>query len=101
MMEAMLARKPVVGTSVDAIGEILNDRENGLVVRPGSTEDLVQAFRELAENPDLRARLGNAARDTAMSDLAPEREKKDWLDVYDRVVNTGEPVYLDRTLVKG
>ena len=101
MMEAMLARKPVVGTTVDAIGEILNDRENGLVVRPGSTEDLVQAFRELANNPDLRAQLGNAARDTAMTDLAPEREKKDWLDVYDRVVNTWEPVYLDPSLVNG
>lgn len=101
MMEAMLARKAVVGSDVDAIGEILDDRKNGLVVRPGSTEDLVHAFRELAENPDLRARLGNAARAKALSDLAPERELANWLDVYDRIVTTGEPVYLDPTLVSG
>jgi glycosyltransferase involved in cell wall biosynthesis len=101
MMEAMLARKAVVGSSVDAIGEILNDRETGLVVRPGSTDDLVRAIRELAENPDLRTRLGEAAREQALRDLAPEREQNNWLEVYDRVMMDGEPVYLDATSVSG
>jgi glycosyltransferase involved in cell wall biosynthesis len=101
MMEAMLARKAVVGSSVDAIGEILNDRETGLVVRPGSTDDLVRAIRELAENPDLRTRLGEAAREQALRDLAPEREQHNWLEVYDRVMMDGEPVYLDATSVSG
>jgi len=101
MMEAMLARKAVVGSSVDAIGEILNDREDGLVVRPGSTEDLVRAFRELAENPVLRMRLGAAAREKAMRDLAPEREQENWLGVYDRVIAANDPVYLDATVVSG
>jgi glycosyltransferase involved in cell wall biosynthesis len=97
MMEAMLARKAVVGTNVDAIGEILSDREDGLVVRPGSSEDLVRAFRELTEDTSLRTRLGNAAREKAIRDLAPARERENWLDVYDRVVAANDPVYLDAT----
>jgi glycosyltransferase involved in cell wall biosynthesis len=101
MMEAMLAQKAVVGTNVDAIGEILSDREDGLVVRPGSTEDLAFALRELVENPDLRARLGAAARQKAMRDLAPAHERDNWLNVYDRVVAANDPVYLNATAISG
>ena len=101
MMEAMLAQKAVVGANVDAIGEILSDREDGLLVRPGSTADLVRAFRELAENPNLRTQLGNAAREKAMHDLAPAREQENWLAVYDRVVAANDPVYLDATVMSG
>jgi glycosyltransferase involved in cell wall biosynthesis len=101
MMEAMLAQKAVVGTNVDAIGEILCDREDGLVVRPGSTEDLAFALRELVENPDLRARLGAAARQKAMRDLAPAHERDNWLNVYDRVVAANDPVYLNATAISG
>jgi len=95
MMEAMLARKAVVGSSVDAIGEILEDGVDGLVVRPGSTEDLVRAFRLLVEKPELRNRLGEAAREKAVRELAPECEQNNWLRVYDRVTATREPVYID------
>jgi glycosyltransferase involved in cell wall biosynthesis len=101
MMEAMLAEKAVVGANVDAIGEILTDRKDGLVVRPGSTEDLVRAFRELAKNPDLRTRLGNAAREKAVRDLAPVREQENWLTVYDRVIAANDPVYFDATVMSG
>ena len=101
MMEAMLAQKAVVGANVDAIGEILSDREDGLLVRPGSTEDLVRAFRELAENRDLRMQLGTAAKKKAMRDLAPAREQENWLAVYDRVVAANDPVYLDATVMSG
>lgn len=101
MMEAMLARKAIVGSSVDAIGEILTDGKNGLVVRPGSKDDLVHAFQKLAENPELRHRLGTAAREKALSDLAPERERDNWLNVYDRVMRDREPVYLEATGVSG
>ena len=101
MMEAMLAQKAIVGSSVDAIGEILTDGKNGLVVRPGSKDDLVHAFKKLAENPELRHRLGTAAREKALSDLAPERERDNWLSVYDRVMADREPHYFDARGVGG
>ena len=53
MMEAMLAGKAIVGSNVDAIGEILDDGKDGLVVAPGSTADLVSAFDRLAGDPEL------------------------------------------------
>jgi glycosyltransferase involved in cell wall biosynthesis len=91
LMEAMLAGKAIVGTSVDAIGEVLSHEEDALVIRPGSTRDLVAAIRRLAQEPELRQRLGAAARVKALRDLAPVREQENWLSVYNRVVESDEP----------
>jgi glycosyltransferase involved in cell wall biosynthesis len=91
MMEAMLAGQAIVGSSVDAIGEILDHEKDALVVRPGSSEDLASALRRLARDPELRQRLGSAARDKAHCELSPAREQENWLNVYDRVASSGEP----------
>jgi len=87
LLEAMLAGQAIVGSNTDAIGEILDDGENGLVVRPGSTEDLVVAVRRLARQPELRRRLGARARATALEALSPAVERERWLRVYDRVIS--------------
>jgi glycosyltransferase involved in cell wall biosynthesis len=91
LAEAMLAEKAIVGSSADAIGEILEHEDNALVVRPGDTQDLVNALRRLAMDPPLRHRLGQSARAKALRDLAPAREQEDWLMVYNRVVAASAP----------
>lgn len=88
MMEAMLAGQAIVGSNVDAIGEILSDDEDALVVRPGSTPDLVTALSRLARDPQLRQRLGAAAKNKACRELSPAREQENWLTVYDQVVSS-------------
>ena len=95
LMEAMLAGKAIVGSSADAIGEILEHEENALVVRPGYTEDLVTALRRLASDPDLQQRLGAAARTKALEDLSPLREQENWLLVYDRVMSADTPCIIE------
>lgn len=86
LMEAMLAGKAIIGSNADAIGEILEHGRDGLVVNPGDTGDLAAAIRRLASDPALRQRMGQAARQKALTELAPERERDNWLKVYDRVV---------------
>ncbi len=95
MMEAMLAGKAIVGSSADAIGEILEHEHNALVVRPGHSADLVEALGQLLTDPDLRERLGAAAREKALTDLAPEREQENWLRVYDRVMSPAAPCVVE------
>jgi glycosyltransferase involved in cell wall biosynthesis len=86
LMEAMLAGQPIVGSSADAIGEILQHDENALVVRPGHTGDLVDNLERLATDKALQRRLGTAARRTALEDLSPGREQENWLGVYEQVM---------------
>lgn len=88
MLEAMLAGCAIVGTEVDAIGEILSDRENALVVPPGNSQELSHALEQLAQSPTLRQKLGHQARETALTQLAPAVEQANWAKVYDRVLQS-------------
>jgi glycosyltransferase involved in cell wall biosynthesis len=86
MLEAMLAGCAVIGTDVDAIGEILTDRHDALVVPPSSGKAIAKALRTLAAAPELRQRLGQAARQTVLTQLAPAVEQANWAKVYQRVL---------------
>jgi glycosyltransferase involved in cell wall biosynthesis len=61
LMEAMAAGLPVVATRVGGVEEIVGDA--GLLVPAGDEEDLTRALRQLMEDPELRRRLGQAARE--------------------------------------
>jgi glycosyltransferase involved in cell wall biosynthesis len=63
--EAMQQGTPVIAT--DAVGAVagglVRDGRNGLVAPAGDAEALATRIRTLAMNPELRARLGDAARE--------------------------------------
>ena len=86
MLEAMLAARPIVGSRVDAIGEIIEDGINGRLVAPASSTQLAAALRELAADAALRDRMGTAARQKAIAALAPAEECANWIKVYNAVL---------------
>ncbi|MEL6332053.1 MAG: glycosyltransferase [Cyanobacteria bacterium J06633_23] len=86
LLEAMLASRAIVGTNVDAIGEILDHNYNGLVVPPGSSTELKVAILTLAKSPELRHWLGQTARATVHQKLAPAIEQQNWAKVYQQVL---------------
>lgn len=90
MLEAMLAAKAVVGTSVDAIGEILENGISGLVVQPADTAELATALHRLITQPGLRQQLGMAARQKVLNQLAPAIEQRNWRQVYQRALESRE-----------
>ncbi|MEK6591727.1 MAG: glycosyltransferase, partial [Pseudomonadota bacterium] len=61
LMEAMGLGRPVVGTAVDGIAEIVEDGVSGLLVPPRDPGALAAAVLKLAGDPGLRERLGKAA----------------------------------------
>lgn len=94
LLEAMLAAKAVVGTHVDAIGEILEDNVNGRVVNPADSAELTEALQILIAQPQLRERLGLAARETVLQKMAPSVEQHQWQQVYEQVLGTTAPKML-------
>ena len=62
LLEAMASATAVVATDVAGIPEVVVDSENGLLVPAGDPKALADAVLRLADDPRLRARLGNAAR---------------------------------------
>lgn len=81
LLEAMALGRAVIASRVAAIPEIIRDRENGLLVEPGSSSEIAAAVLELVREPALAARLGEGARRTAL-ELNGEREARQWSEVY-------------------
>jgi glycosyltransferase involved in cell wall biosynthesis len=62
LSEAGAAELPLVSTAIAGIPEIVKDGETGLMVALDDLPALVEALRILVERPELRSRLGSAAR---------------------------------------
>ena len=88
LLEAMLAGKAIVGTKVDAIGEILEDGINGLLVNPYSSKELAIAIAKLIARPLQRQTLGRAAKQKVLQDLNPTIEQDNWEKIYRHVLST-------------
>jgi len=62
LLEAMRARRAIVATDVGGIPEAIIDGETGLLVAPGSADEIAAALVRMIEDTALRERLADAAR---------------------------------------
>jgi L-malate glycosyltransferase len=62
VLEAMLAARPVVVTSVGGCPEVINDGHSGLLVPPRDPNRLAEALKRLFQNPAQAAEMGRQAR---------------------------------------
>jgi glycosyltransferase involved in cell wall biosynthesis len=62
VIEGMAAGVPMIATSVGGVPEIIEDEVSGLLVPPRDPQALAAAIERLASDPELRWRLGSAAR---------------------------------------
>ncbi len=81
LIEGMAVGLPMVATRVGGNIDALDDGENGFLVEPESSEELASAILTLAEMPDLRQRLGLAARAKALQRFSLET----CIDRYERL----------------
>ncbi len=84
MLEAMALKKVIIGSRAGAIPEIIRDHENGLLVSPGSAEDITRALGEVLNDAALATRLAQGAAAT-VAIMTPEREFREWLALYETV----------------
>ncbi len=60
-LEAMAFRKPVIGTALGGIPDIVEDGVTGILVEPSNPSSLPSALRVLLSNDDLRLGMGQRA----------------------------------------
>lgn len=94
LLEAMMASRAIIGSRVDAIGEILEHGVDGWLVNPGRADELAAAIRFLATHPELRQEIGSAAHRKVLEQLAPSVEFQNWLTVYQTVLGATPPLSL-------
>ena len=86
--ELMAMGKPVVVADGGMLGEIVTHEKDGLVF-DGTAKGLCNALRGLAHDRQRRARLGQAARQTALDTFALEAQGKAVETVYEKALRVG------------
>jgi glycosyltransferase involved in cell wall biosynthesis len=69
-VEAMLAKKPVVGSNLGGLSEIVINNETGLLFDPNSKEALLEALFKLIESPSLRSEFGEKGYERAIKEFS-------------------------------
>jgi glycosyltransferase involved in cell wall biosynthesis len=83
LLEAMRARLPIVASAIpgSGVGEVVADRETGLLVKPGDADALADALKQLDADA-LRTRFGEAGRARFERQFTLERSAEQWVALY-------------------
>jgi len=84
LLEAMSFGLPVIATPVGGVPEIITHERDGLLVPPGDIAALAAAIARLTREPQLRARLGRAARETVARRFSLDSAVERLLGIYRR-----------------
>lgn len=88
-LEAMATGLPVVTTDCGGMREIISDGVEGFVVPVRDAERMATALGRLAENADLRARMGAAGRRRVFKEFTLERQVRAFTELLDEVRKCG------------
>ena len=86
VLETMSFGKPVVATKVGGVSEIVTDGQSGFLKRLGDVKGMAKAVRLLAEDEDLRATMGTAAKARAQECFSAEASVNKYVAFYRRVM---------------
>jgi len=90
--EALACERPVAGTAVDGVREVIVTGERGgLLVPPGSPKELASATLALLRDPIRARHLAAAGRGWVETHLTVEKMVQDLVDVYESALLTKRP----------
>jgi glycosyltransferase involved in cell wall biosynthesis len=93
--EAMASRKPVIGTRVGGIPELINDSETGFLVQRGDVQAMAEKIVHLLNDPALRTKMGNKGRELVEAKFDHRKNVAKLIELYgvtghDTTVQVGE-----------
>lgn len=86
ILEGMASGRPIVATPVGEVPTLITDQQTGLLVPADDAESLAGAISVLLRDPQLRARLGAAARKRIEDEYSSTRMTADYLRVYEEAI---------------
>jgi len=86
IIEAMMARLPVVSTRVGGVPELVEDGVTGFLVPAEDPPALAEALQTLLDDPELRRRMGEAGREKALREFTLDRMLRETERTYEEVV---------------
>ena len=89
LFEYMAMGKAIIASRLGQIADALTDETSALLVEPGNVQHLTQALLRLGKSPDLRQRLGAAARIEAIRNYTWTHNAERVLRAYDECRHRG------------
>lgn len=87
LLEAMMAKLPIIATNNGGIPEIIKDGENGLLIAPKNTQAIIEAIKKLTTLPDLVRKMS----EKNYQDVKKKFDVKDMVkkteEVYDLILS--------------
>jgi glycosyltransferase involved in cell wall biosynthesis len=88
LMEAMAAGKPVIGTKVGGIPEIIEDGVTGLLVPPQSPDKLAEAIITILQNRSLARQMGEAGRQRVRERFSADQHVAKIQEIYEELCSS-------------
>lgn len=82
LLEAMSLGKPVIASNVVGNRDLVTDEQTGFLCHPHAKEQFIDRINQLLESPDLRNKLGTAAREYVVNNHSLDKAIQEYEDVY-------------------
>lgn len=87
MMEAMACGKPTISLELGSTADILNNMEDGIILKDRKPKSIAEALVLLANNKDLRCRMGNNANITAYTKFKTWQDRaSEEIDIIESII---------------
>jgi glycosyltransferase involved in cell wall biosynthesis len=89
LLEAMSWELPVAATRVGQMPMVIEDKKTGMMITPGSSEDIRKKLIHLIENPGLAKKFGKEGRMKVESLYSAERMTDQYINIYQELRRWG------------
>jgi glycosyltransferase involved in cell wall biosynthesis len=87
VLEAMAAGVPVVASAVGSVPDLIEDKRNGLLIRPADANGLREAICYIIDNKEESVSLAEEARATVQEKYTIERMVSSYAALFERLTN--------------
>jgi glycosyltransferase involved in cell wall biosynthesis len=85
IFEAFACGKPVLGSNIGGIPELVKHRERGLICNYGKVECLASAIKSLLDDPDVTTKMGENAKEYLSKNLNGSSHYTELMKIYKKV----------------
>jgi len=86
ILEAMAFGKPVIGSRIGGIPELVEDGQTGLLFTSGNFEELASKMQQLIQNRELRKKMGRNAREKVEREFSLKEHCTKLLSIYEQLL---------------